>query len=222
VSISGTSSNASKSFMVGFDLDMTLVDSSDGITSTMDVVLKRHGFNIALEEMAKTVGIPLWDSFGQWVPAELVDPLVQEYRAIYGEIGIPQTTILPGAQEALAAIRALGGRTMVVSAKLEAAVVKIVNYLDLELDVAVGDLYAEKKASALKAESADIYVGDHPGDVRGAKSAGAVSVAVTTGPISREVLALEGPDVILSSLLEFPAWLKSWHDEWLQTPAKSR
>jgi phosphoglycolate phosphatase len=97
-----------------------------------------------------------------------------------------------------------------------------VNYLDLELDVVVGDLYAEKKASALKAESADIYVGYHPGDVRGAKSAGAVSLAVTTGPISREVLALEGPDVILSSLLEFPAWLKSWHDEWLQTPAKSR
>ncbi|MTA50450.1 MAG: HAD hydrolase-like protein, partial [Actinobacteria bacterium] len=65
MNFSGTSSNASKSFMVGFDLDMTLVDSSDGITSTMDVVLKRHGFTIALEEMAKTVGIPLWDSFGQ-------------------------------------------------------------------------------------------------------------------------------------------------------------
>ena len=208
--------------MVGFDLDMTLVDSSDGITSTMDVVLKKHGYNIPLEEMAKTVGIPLWDSFGQWVPDELVDPLVHEYRALYAEIGIPQTTVLPGAQEALEAIRALGGRTMVVSAKLEAAVVKIVKYLDLELDVVVGDLYAEKKASALKAESADIYVGDHPGDVRGAKSAGAVSVAVATGPISREVLALEGPDIILASLLEFPAWLKAWHDEWLQAPAKKR
>ena len=208
--------------MVGFDLDMTLVDSSDGITSTMDVVLKKHGYNIPLEEMAKTVGIPLWDSFGQWVPDELVDPLVHEYRALYAEIGIPQTTVLPGAQEALEAIRALGGRTMVVSAKLEAAVVKFVKYLDLELDVVVGDLYAEKKASALKAESADIYVGDHPGDVRGAKSAGAVSVAVATGPISREVLALEGPDIILASLLEFPAWLKAWHDEWLQAPAKKR
>ncbi|MEI6250744.1 MAG: HAD hydrolase-like protein, partial [Actinomycetes bacterium] len=218
---SGTSSGtSSKSFMVGFDLDMTLVDSSDGITSTMDVVLKKHGYNIPLEEMAKTVGIPLWDSFGQWVPAELVDPLVHEYRALYAEIGIPQTTVLPGAQEALEAIRALGGRTMVVSAKLEAAVVKIVKYLDLELDVVVGDLYAEKKASALKAESAAIYVGDHPGDVRGAKSAGAVSVAVATGPISREVLALEGPDIILASLLEFPAWLKAWHEEWLQAPAK--
>lgn len=198
------------SFMVGFDLDMTLVDSEEGITSTMDTVLRRHGFNISREEMYATVGIPLWTSFGQWVPAELVDKLVAEYRLLYKEVGIPQTKVLPGAHETLDTIHELGGRSMVVSAKLESAVSIIVDFLKLPLDVVVGDLYAEKKAIALKEHGAEIYVGDHPGDIKGARAAGALAIAVTTGPTDRSTLAALQPDVIMDSLTEFPNWLKEY------------
>lgn len=201
------------SFMVGFDLDMTLVDSRDGITLTMEKVLAELNVYVPRDEIFQTIGLPLWDSFPKWIPGEQVDPAVARYRELYKSIGIPITTVLPGARESLDAIHEAGGRTMVVSAKLELAVQKIVNLLDLPLDVVRGDLFAAGKASALLEESAAIYVGDHPADVIGARAAGAISVAVLTGPASIDELRAEGAEVILADLLAFPAWFNTWLSE---------
>jgi len=201
------------SFMVGFDLDMTLVDSRDGITFTMEMVLSELGVFVSREELYNTIGLPLWDTFPKWIAADQVDAAVARYRDLYKTVGIPIATALPGAREALNAIHAAGGRTMVVSAKLEEAVVKIVTFLDLPVDVVRGDLFAAAKATALLEENAIIYIGDHPADVIGARTAGAVSVAVTTGPASREELEAEGADVILTDLREFPHWFQGYLDK---------
>lgn len=197
-------------FMVGFDLDMTLVDSRDGITFTIEKVLDELNISVPRDEIFQTIGIPLWDSFAKWMSSEQIDPAVARYRELYKSIGIPITTVMPGARDSIAAIHEAGGRTMVVSAKLELAVQTIVNLLNLPLDVVRGDLFAEAKASALIQEGAVIYVGDHTGDVRGAKAAGAVSVAVVTGPSSADELQIAGADVILADLTAFPAWLSTW------------
>jgi len=66
-----------------------------------------------------------------------------------------------------------------------------------------------------------MYVGDHTGDVAGAKVAGCYSVAVATGPISRELLAAEGADVVFDSLEPFSAWLGT-HLQYLQADASER
>lgn len=55
-----------------------------------------------------------------------------------------------------------------------------------------------------------MYVGDHTGDVRGARTAEALSVAVTTGPCDADELRAAGADVILQNLTEFPAWLDAY------------
>lgn len=198
------------SFMVGFDLDMTLVDSRDGITLTMEKVLAELNVFVPRDDIFRTIGLPLWDSFPKWIRGELVDAAVVRYRELYKSIGIPITTVLPGARESLEAIHQAGGHTMVVSAKLESAVQKIVTLLDLQVDVVRGDLFAEGKASALIEESAAIYVGDHPADVIGARAAGALSVAVTTGPASIDDLRAEGAEVILADLVGFPTWFNAW------------
>lgn len=197
-------------FMVGFDLDMTLVDSRDGITFTMEQVLGELGISVARDEIFQTIGIPLWDSFALWIRPDQVDDAVARYRDIYKTVGIPITTVMPGARESIKAIREHGGRTMVVSAKLERAVRTIIDLLDLGVDVVRGDLFAEAKAIALREEHADIYVGDHIGDVLGAKAADAVSVAVATGPTTAEELQAAGADTVLADLTEFPEWLDSW------------
>lgn len=49
-----------------------------------------------------------------------------------------------------------------------------------------------------------IIVGDTPADVRCARAAGALSVAVATGTPSREILAASAPDILLDSLEEWP------------------
>jgi len=198
------------SFMVGFDLDMTLVDSRDGITFTIEKVLDELNIKVPRDEIFQTIGIPLWDSFAMWMPSEQIDPAVARYREVYKSVGIPITTVMPGARESIAAIHNAGGRTMVVSAKLEFAVQTIVDLLKLPIDIVRGDLFAEAKASALLELGAVIYVGDHPADVIGARAAGAISVAVLTGPASMNDLRAEGAEVILADLLAFPAWLDTW------------
>ncbi|MBQ6643123.1 MAG: HAD hydrolase-like protein, partial [Saccharopolyspora sp.] len=47
-------------------------------------------------------------------------------------------------------------------------------------------------------------VGDHLGDIVGAKTAGAVAVGVATGPYDAAALAEAGADVVLGDLTEFP------------------
>jgi phosphoglycolate phosphatase len=200
-------------FMIGFDLDMTLVDSRDGITFTTEKTLAELGVFVTRTEIFNTIGLPLWDSFPRWIAPELVEAAIVRYRELYKTVGIPITTVLPGARESLDAIHAAGGSTMVVSAKLEAAVIKIVTLLDLPVDVVRGDLFAAGKATALLEENAIIYVGDHPADVVGARAAGAISVAVATGPASVEELRAEGAEVILTDLLEFPAWFRGWLEQ---------
>ena len=56
----------------------------------------------------------------------------------------------------------------------------------------------------------EVYVGDHLGDVSGARAADALAVAVATGPISAEDLAAAGADVVLPDLSHFPQWLESY------------
>jgi len=55
-----------------------------------------------------------------------------------------------------------------------------------------------------------VYVGDHIGDVRGAATAGALSVAVATGPCAPEELAEAGAHVVLTDLTDFRAWWEGY------------
>ena len=77
-----------------------------------------------------------------------------------------------------------------------------------EVDHLIGGVWSTGKAEALLLHGASVYVGDHLGDVRGAKAAGAVAVGVTTGPCSGAELMDEGADVVFPDLTEFPAWLR--------------
>lgn len=70
-----------------------------------------------------------------------------------------------------------------------------------------GDAFAAAKGEVLRAEGASVYVGDHLGDIAGARAAGAKAVAVATGPHTRAELAEAGADVVLDELSGFPAWL---------------
>lgn len=77
-------------------------------------------------------------------------------------------------------------------------------------DAVIGNLWAEQKALALREHGASIYVGDHVGDVRGARFAEALSVAVPTGPCSAGELSAAGADVVLGDLTEFPRWFSDY------------
>ncbi len=193
--------------VVGFDLDMTLVDSAQGISEALVAVCKRHDVEIRLDDALATIGLPLDQVFPLWLPELPYEQLLDEYREHYGKHGIPKTTALPGAAEALAAVKQLHGRTLVVSAKKADFVQRVLDVVGFEVDAIYGYLFAENKGEVLLKEGAQVYVGDHPGDIAAARAANAISVVVPTGPTTEEVLRESGPDYVLGDLTEFPAWL---------------
>ncbi|WTI14729.1 HAD family hydrolase [Streptomyces sp. NBC_00820] len=195
---------------VGFDLDMTLIDSRPGIRACYLALSERTGTHIDADLAVTRLGPPLTEELANWFPPEEVPAMADLYRAMYPSYAIAATLAMQGAPEAIAAVRAAGGRTMVVTAKYEPNAKLHLSHLGIEPDVVVGDLWAEQKAAALREYDADVYVGDHVGDVRGARTAGALSVAVATGPCDGEELRAAGADVVLDDLSAFPAWLDGY------------
>ncbi|MEY3277941.1 MAG: hypothetical protein RLZZ426_427 [Actinomycetota bacterium] len=193
--------------VVGFDLDMTLVDSAQGISEALVAVCALHGVSITIEDAGATIGLPLNMVFPMWLPDLPYEQLLDEYRAHYGVYGIPISTALPGARESVDAVRELGGRVVVVSAKKADFVQRVLDVVEIEVDAIHGYLFAENKGAALIQEGAQIYVGDHPGDIAAARAANAVSVVVPTGPTTEAQLREDNPDVVLASLEDFPGWL---------------
>lgn len=207
---SASASSAFSAPTVGFDLDMTLIDSRPGIRACYLALAERTGTYIDADLAVTRLGPPLAEELIHWFPADEVAAMSDLYRSMYPAIAIEPTPALPGAREAIAAVRTAGGRAVVVTAKHEPNAKLHLEYLGIEPDAVVGDLWAEQKAEALREHGAGVYVGDHVGDVRGARAADAVSVAVTTGPCDTAELTEAGADVVLADLTEFPAWLSAY------------
>ena len=193
--------------VVGFDLDLTLVDSADGIVATFAEASRRAGVEVDAEAMRPLIGVPLETACEALLPPHLVAPVVRRYRELYPSFGVRATTLLPGAAEALTAVRAHGGRAIVVSAKIQPAVDAVLAHVGLVVDEAIGGLFAAAKGDALRAHGATAHVGDHPADVLGAHAAKAVAVGVPTGSHDAAALRAAGADVVLDGLAEFPRWL---------------
>jgi phosphoglycolate phosphatase len=201
---------ASPALTVGFDLDMTLIDSRPGIHACYVALAERTGTYIDADLAVTRLGPPLADELINWFPADELPAMADLYREMYPSIAIAATPAMPGAPEAIAAVRAAGGRAIVVTAKYEPNAKLHLAHLGIDADAVIGNLWAEQKADALREEGASVYVGDHVGDVRGARTAEALSVAVATGPCDADELRAAGADVVLADLTEFPRWLSDY------------
>ncbi|RBM17780.1 HAD family hydrolase [Streptomyces sp. PT12] len=195
---------------VGFDLDMTLIDSRPGIRATYLALSAETGVPIDADLAVTRLGPPLEQELAHWFPAERIAEAGDRYRAMYVTHAIAATPALPGAREAIAAVHAAGGRAIVVTAKHQPNAKLHMDHLGLAPDAVIGSLWAEAKGEALRAHDAAVYVGDHVGDVRGARAAGAVSVAVATGPCPADELREAGADAVMPDLKGFPAWLDAY------------
>ncbi|MFF3503657.1 HAD family hydrolase [Streptomyces sp. NPDC003247] len=200
-------SSGSPAPTVGFDLDMTLIDSRPGIHATYTALAERTGVHIDADLAVTRLGPPLAEELAHWFPAERIADVAGLYRELYPSYAIIPTLAMAGAREAVEAVHAAGGRVVVVTAKWEPNAKLHLEHLGIDADAVVGDLWAEQKAAALREHGAGVYVGDHVGDVRGARAAGALAVSVATGPCGAEDLAGAGADVVLPDLTAFPDWL---------------
>ncbi|MFC4063774.1 HAD family hydrolase [Actinoplanes subglobosus] len=192
---------------VGFDLDMTLIDSRPGIRAAYQELTARTGVFVDADLAVSRLGPPLRTELRHWFPESEVEAAVTTYRGLYPEFAITPSVPTPGAVEALDAVRAAGLRVVVVTSKLGRLAALHLDHLGMRADELAGDLFAEGKASALVEHGVRWYVGDHAADMVAARTAGVPGVGVTTGPCSEPELRAAGASYVLSDLTVFPALL---------------
>ena len=193
--------------VVGFDLDMTLIDTVPGFGAVLEVLGEELGVTFPIAEMTAQLGPPLETMLAPHLAPEAIAAAGDRFRALYPALAVASVPALAGAAEALAAVRRHRGRVIVVTGKYPANARLHVDHLGLDVDVLEGWVWGIGKADVLRREGATIYVGDHVHDVEGALAAGVTSVSVLSGGCTREELLAAGTHVVLDDLRDFPSWL---------------
>jgi phosphoglycolate phosphatase-like HAD superfamily hydrolase len=201
--------------VVGFDLDMTLIDSREAILASFAAMARETGVAVDPVGVDSRLGIKLEDELVHWFPPQEVEAAVAIYRRHYRLLSRPLTKALPGARESLAAVRAAGARTVVITAKFEQTARRALDDLDLQVDELIGNAHGPEKGEVLTRLAAAAYVGDTPPDMGAAVASGAFAVGVSTGSFSAGDLTAAGAKIVLASLAEFPAWYVEYRaDYW--------
>jgi phosphoglycolate phosphatase len=193
---------------VGFDLDMTLIDSRPGIRAAYRALTAKTGVFVDADLAVTRLGPPLRTELRHWFPPEAIEETVTTYRALYAQYAIEPTVPTPGAVAALAAVREHGLRVVVVTSKLGTLAHLHLEHLGMAVDELAGDLFAEGKAAALTEHGVRWYVGDHVADMVAARTAGVPGIGVATGPCSGDELRDAGAAYVLPDLTTFPAVLR--------------
>ena len=194
---------------VGFDLDMTLIDSRRAILSSFAAVAAATGVAIDAADVDRRLGIKLEDELAYWFPPREIPDAVAVYRAHYAKVAAELTLVMPGAAGALAAVRAAGARAVVITAKYMVPARAGLEGAGLAADELYTEMHGPEKAAVLTQIGAAVYVGDTPADMAAAKIAAAAAVGVATGSFGAQSLTAAGADVVLASLREFPAWYET-------------
>lgn len=191
---------------VGFDLDMTLIDTRPGVLRVLGEINRQLGVHIDAGRVIGQLGPPLDQLLAPWVSANQMDQAIELFRAVYPEFAIIPSIALPGARAAMQAVRDHGDRVVVITGKHEANAKLHLEHLQLPYDVLHGGRWADGKTNSLTEFGASIYVGDHLADMRSAKAAQVFAVGIPTGGTEARQLRDAGADVVLGALTEFADW----------------
>ena len=197
--------------VVGFDLDMTLIDTRPGFAACLDALGEELGVEFDTADLVSKLGPPLDLMLAPYFPSASNDELqrlVDRFRELYPRLAVPPTEAFPGAHEALAAVRNRRGSTLVITGKYEPNARLHTDALGFDVDRIVGSVWGPGKGPVLAEHGASIYVGDHVHDVEGALAAGVHSVSVLTGGCDEAELVAAGTHPVLPDLTAFPRWLE--------------
>ena len=193
---------------VGFDLDQTLVDSTERIVESFRSAFRTMRIaDVQPTAFTPWFGYPLEEILQRVAPGTDPAEFVPLYRRAYDEERPGEAGPMPGARDALEWLRDNGFRTVVVSAKHHPVVdVALVDagLRDL-VDAYYGDHFGEQKAIPLREEDAAFYVGDHVADMHAASLAGVLGIAVVSGAHDTRALREAGAASVIPSLAALPA-----------------
>lgn len=193
----GRSSTGAERAAIGFDLDMTLVDSRPVSRRALERLITEHSHDLDVDGLMAVYGLPL----AEWLPPATDHAL---FRALQQQEML-DVIAMPGALAAIDAARRAGNRVVIVTAAPAAIATIMLQTAGLHIDGLRADVWARGKVEPLRVEGCWAFVGDHADDMQAARDAGAIAIGVTTGTSSPT-----GADVELESLELFAAWLSSY------------
>lgn len=199
--------------VVGFDLDLTLIDSRPGIAATYRALSAHTGVYIDADAAVTRLGPPLEVELSLWFPAAEVEAAGVLFRSLYPLTAVTGSPLLPGVTEAVSAVRGRGGGVVVITGKFTPNAHLHLDHVGIAADAVVGWAWAETKTEAMLDLGVTVYVGDHPADMAAARAAQVAvgqrvyAVGVTTGGHTEHELVEAGADVVLADLTGFPSWL---------------
>ena len=192
-----------------FDLDGTLTDPAEGITSAVRCALTGLGKDVPpYEELLRFIGPPLLDAFRDFCGMDEEESLraLALFREYYTATGIHQNRLLPYAKEMLHALKNAGRTLILATSKPEVQAISVLTdfeILDL-FDAVAGstlDQSRAKKEDVIRyalslvggCNLADcLMVGDRFYDVAGARACEMDALGVLCGYGSSEELLSAG------------------------------
>jgi phosphoglycolate phosphatase len=206
-----------------FDFDGTLADSYPAITASVNHVRAAHGLPPLEEpEVRRHVGRGPAYLLEHTVPGSDVEADIRLYRVHHPYVLRSGTRLLPGAAEALAAIKHSGRRTGVCSNKPVAFTRELLRYLGIaeHVEVVLGpeDVTRPKPApdmllAALQRLAVPpaqaLYIGDMTVDIATARAAGVAVWVVPTGSDEHGALLQAHPDRLLHDLNDLQSILQT-------------
>lgn len=210
---------------VCFDLDGTLVDSTEAIVASF-----MHTFDVlgeprpARQAIVGSIGHLLEDQFGLLTHHDPHDCTVI-YREHYGRTCNANTTLIPGALETLERLSGAGLPLGFATSKRRSYAEQILEHLGIlryfAARIGPDDVtHAKPHPEALLTAAAHLgvepahmaYVGDTHFDMRAARRAGCPCLGVTLGYGTREELASHAPAAIFDDLGAVADWILARHD----------
>ena len=209
-----------------FDLDGTLTDPKEGITTCVQYALSAFGIEEPdADNLTPFIGPPLKESFMEFYEfdEEKAEAAVEKYRERFRDKGMFENRIYDGVPEMIRKLKGNHKKLAVASSKPTVFVKQILDHFEIGkyFDVIVGSeldgtrtdkaevvaealrqLYGENAEDIEDKKSNTVMVGDRKFDVAGAKAEGLVSVAVSYGYGPLDELKIAKPDYIVRSVEE--------------------
>lgn len=206
-----------------FDLDGTLVDSSETIAACIDYALERVGAAPHRgTPVASMIGSPLLDIFGNeyGLTRDQTDAAIDFYREHYDALKQAGSKVYDGIDSVLPGLKNAGFRLFIATVKPAPIADRVLSDLRLRpyfegISGSSMDHVRRTKAGII-AHALDTWnlnpaqsmmVGDRGQDIRGARENGLRATAVTYGFGSRDELEAAGPDHVIGHSMELSALL---------------